>query len=90
MHRSAERNTAMSTALSHHNRIPTAAAGAAVLAVVATGVVLGVTRDHDAKITSPGDQLGNSSYTLKGSSHQQGNWDHAGTTSGGKSQLGLP
>jgi hypothetical protein len=83
----------MSTALSHHNRIPTAAAGAAVLAVVATGVILGVTRDHDAKIVTPGGGGGDNTsqtYQLKGNGHQTGNWDHAGTTSGGKSYPGLP
>ena len=82
----------MSTALSHHNRIPTAAAGAAVLAVVAAGVVLGVVRDHDSNAGTSGNDGQTVGQTIKltGSSDEQGNWDHAGTTSGGKSQPGLP
>jgi hypothetical protein len=81
----------MSTALSHHRRIPTATAGAAVLAVVAAGVVLGVVRDHDSGSGTSGTEQNTvgQTFKLKGTSHEQGNWDHAGTTSGGKTQPGL-
>jgi hypothetical protein len=78
----------MSTALSHHNRIPTATAGAAVLAIVAAGVVLGVVHDSNDgardTIAPPPPPL-----TLTGGSNQHGSWDHAGTLSGGKTQPGL-
>ncbi len=79
----------MSTALSHHHRIPYAAAGAAVLAVVAGGVVLGVVHDDagTAVVAPPPTGL---TIHLQGSGHQTGDWDHAGTTSGGRTQPGLP
>jgi hypothetical protein len=79
----------MSIAVLHHHGLPVAAAGAAVLAVVTGAVVLGVVQD-DANTALQAPPATGLTVHLQGSGHQSGDWDHAGTTSGGKTQPGLP
>jgi hypothetical protein len=68
------------------------AAGAAVLAVVAAGVLVGVVRDNGSTTTNEGPNGPQmvQKFHPKGNDHQTGTWNHAGTSSGGKPQLGLP
>ncbi len=74
----------MSTALLHHpHRSHLIAAGAAVVAVVAL-VGFNVSRDGaPASPSGPADTTSVSQFKLTGGTHEQGNWNHAGTTSGG-------
>ena len=77
----------MSTALLHHHqRSHMIAAGAAVLAIATAGVVLAVSQDDSASQIAP---PGTSSlhFQLNGGTHEEGNWNHAGTISGGQTQL---
>ena len=79
----------MSTAISHPHRTPKVAAGAAAaaMAVVASGLLFGVIHD-----SSPGKDVApppSPVFKLTGPSFQHGTWDFAGTTSGGRTQLGL-
>ena len=81
----------MSTAISHPHRTPKVAAGAAAaaMAVVASGLLFGVI--HDSSPSKSVAPPGNSTlhFKLTGPSFQHGTWDFAGTTSGGRTQLGL-
>jgi hypothetical protein len=71
----------MSTALLHHQRSHVIAAGAAVLAVAFVGVGLEISRDSaPTSITTPTSVV---PAPLTGGTHEEGNWQHAGTTSGG-------
>jgi hypothetical protein len=65
------------------------AAGAAVLAVVAAGVVYETTRDSGPTATdTPASTTSVQNSGLGGSGHQHGGWVHAGTTTGGHTMLG--
>jgi hypothetical protein len=80
----------MSTAVTHQHRTPKVAAGAAAaaMAVVASGLLFGVLHDSSPDSTvapAPSGPV----FHLTGPSVQHGTWDFAGTTSGGRTQLGL-
>jgi hypothetical protein len=83
----------MSTALRHPHlhlhRSQLIAAGAAVLAVVAAGAVFEATHDDAPTATGePGISLSLPPHHLHGSGTMHGNWEHAGTTSGGRTMTG--
>jgi hypothetical protein len=75
----------MSTALAHHHphRSTMIAAGAAVVAVVALAGYNMSRDDAPASPTQPADNTSLSQFKLTGGTHEQGNWNHAGTISGG-------
>lgn len=76
----------MSTALLHHQRSHVIAAAAAVAAVALVGVGLEINRDSaPTSITTPTSVH----FPLTGGTHESGNWNHAGTTSGGHEPTGL-
>jgi hypothetical protein len=81
----------MSTAVTHQHRTPKVAAGAAAaaMAVVASGLLFGVLHDSSPStdVAPPGSSTLH--FKLTGPSVQHGTWDFAGTTSGGRTQLGL-
>jgi hypothetical protein len=77
----------MSTALLHHHqRSHMIAAGAAVLVIASVGVVLAASQDDPASTNAPSDTTSVTHFRLTGGTHEEGNWNHAGTTSGGQIQ----
>ena len=73
----------MSTALLHHHQRSHLIAVAAV--VLAVAALIGFNVANDDAPASPGDG-GTSTvqqFKLTGGTHEQGNWNHAGTASGG-------
>jgi|tagenome__1003787_1003787.scaffolds.fasta_scaffold17724744_1 hypothetical protein len=79
----------MSTALvHHHHRSQMIAAGAAVLGVAAVGVVLGINHDSSPAPNTPSVTTSVPHFRLTGGTNEQGNWNHAGTISGGQTQTG--
>jgi hypothetical protein len=79
----------MSTVLQHPQRSHLIAATAAVTAVAGLGVVFGISQ-HDAP-ASTGDPTTSNTvphFRLTGGNTEVGSWHHAGTTSGGRIQLG--
>jgi hypothetical protein len=81
----------MSTAITHPHRTPKIAAGAAAAALAVAGSALLLGAFHDSSPTSDVAPAGTSElqFQLTGPSFQHGTWDFAGTTSGGRPQLGL-
>lgn len=84
----------MTTVIQHqnqgHHRTLLIAAGAAAVAVVTAGVLFGVAQDNGSTTndTPTGTQQVHK-FKLSGNDHQTGSWDHAGTTSGGQTQMGM-
>ena len=81
----------MSTAIAphdHHHRTQLIGAGAAVLAVVAAGVIFETTRDTgSAAPTAPAGSTSVQKFDLRGNDHQDGHWKYAGTASGGQTMV---
>jgi ABC-type proline/glycine betaine transport system permease subunit len=79
----------MSTALvHHHHRSNLIAAGVAVLAVTSVGVIFEVNRDSAPASTGETSVLKPiPHFALTGGINEEGNWHHAGTTSGGHTPL---
>jgi hypothetical protein len=73
----------------HVRRSQAIAVGAGLLAVLAAGAVLEVAQD-DPQATSknPEVTLSLTPHHLHGSGHMETEWQHAGTTSGGRTMLG--
>jgi len=77
----------MSTTVVHHQRSHLIAAAAAVLAVAAL-IGYNVSRDDaPASTNSPADTSSAIHFPLTGGTHEEGSWNHAGTTSGGHTPL---
>jgi hypothetical protein len=71
----------------HSHRSMMIAAGATLLVVLGAGAVYEVSQSNDQAATN---ELPNSlpSVHLHGSSSMEGQWNHAGTTSGGHTEMG--
>ena len=84
----------MSTALPQHHRFSRAqviAAAAALAAVAAVGIGLEASNDDSTPTTTENQSTTSlPQFKLTGTSHESGNWHHAGTTSGGHQSLDLP
>jgi hypothetical protein len=73
----------------HIRRSQVIAVGAVILAALAAGAVLEAAQD-DPQATSRGPEvtLSLTPHHLHGSGHMVTDWQHAGTTSGGRTMLG--
>jgi hypothetical protein len=70
----------------HSHRALMIAAGATVLAVLGAGAAYEVSQSNDQASSTEVPAL--PSMHLHGSSSMEGQWNHAGTTSGGHTEMG--
>ena len=73
----------------HIRRSQAIAVGAVILAALAAGAILEVAQD-DPQVTTRGPEatLSLTPHHLHGSGHMETEWQHAGTTSGGRTMMG--